>query len=55
MHELLTGRKCSGLTIFYLKQYKDKTYWQEIACTYMKSTVKDLLKDKKTKDLEKIP
>lgn len=50
MHELLTNKKCGGLTIFYLKQYDNKTYWQEIACSYMKSSVKDLLNDKKKKD-----
>jgi hypothetical protein len=50
MHELLTNKKCSGLTVFYLREFTDKTFWQEIPCSYMKSTVKELLNDKKTKD-----
>jgi hypothetical protein len=50
MHEQLTGKKCGGLKIFYLREFNDKTFWQEIPCTYMKSTVKDLLFDKNKKE-----
>jgi ATP-dependent exoDNAse (exonuclease V) beta subunit len=50
MHEQLTGKKCGGLKIFYLREFSDKTFWQEIPCTYMKPTVEILLKDKKVKD-----
>jgi len=55
MHEQITGKKCGGLKIFYLREFKDKsgdkTFWQEIPCTYMKSSVIDLLKNKKMNDL----
>lgn len=54
MHEQLTGKKCGGLKIFYLREFNDKTFWQEIPCTYMKSSVIDLLKDKKLKDFNKL-
>jgi ATP-dependent exoDNAse (exonuclease V) beta subunit len=50
MHEQLTGKKCGGLKIFYLREFNNKTFWQEIPCTYMKSTVKDLLFDKNKKE-----
>jgi hypothetical protein len=50
MYELLTGKKCGGLKIFYLREFNDKTFWQEIPCTYMKSTVIDLFNDKLKKD-----
>lgn len=51
MYELLTGKKCGGLKIFYLREFKDKTFWQEVNCTYMKSTVRDMFEDKLKKDL----
>jgi hypothetical protein len=50
MYELLTNKKCNGLKVFYLMSYKDKTYWKDIPCIYMKSAVTDLLNDKKSKD-----
>jgi len=51
LHEQLTGKKCAGLKIFYLREFDDKTFWQDIATVYMKSTVLDLLRDKVKKDL----
>jgi ATP-dependent exoDNAse (exonuclease V) beta subunit len=50
MHEQLTGKKCGGLKIFYLREFNNKTFWQEIPCTYMKASVKDLLFDKNKKE-----
>ena len=50
MYEQLTGKKCGGLKIFYLREFNDKTFWQEIPCTYMKSSVVDILNDKRLKD-----
>ena len=50
MYELLTGKKCGGLKIFYLREFNNKTFWQEIPCTYMRSTVVDLFNDKLKKD-----
>jgi hypothetical protein len=35
------------LRIFYLREFSDKTFWQEYACIYMKPTVRDILKNKK--------
>lgn len=51
MHEQLTGKKCGGLKIFYLRE-SDVSYWQEINCVYMRSAVVDMLKHKQSKDLE---
>jgi hypothetical protein len=51
LHEQLTGKKCAGLKIFYLREFDNKTFWQDIAALYMKSTVLDLLQDKVKKDL----
>jgi hypothetical protein len=54
MHEKLSGKKCAGLRIFYLREFSDKTFWQEYACIFMKPTVLDILDDKNKKDaLEK--
>ena len=50
MYELLTGKKCGGLKIFYLREFNDKTFWQEIPCTYIKASVVDLFNDKLKKD-----
>lgn len=50
MYELLTGKKCGGLKIFYLREFNDKTFWQEIPCTYMKASVVDMFNDKLKKD-----
>ena len=50
MYELLTGKKCGGLKIFYLREFTGKTFWQEIPCTYMKDSVVDLFNDKLKKD-----
>ena len=50
MHELLTGKKCAGMKVFYLREFKDKTFWQDIPMIYMKDTVDKLLKDKLLKD-----
>lgn len=50
MFEKISGKKCGGLKVFYLREFNDKTFWQEIPCTYMKPTVEALLKDKKDKD-----
>lgn len=50
MHEQLTGKKCGGLKVFYLREFKDKTFWQEIPSPYMKASVIDMLKDKKFKE-----
>jgi ATP-dependent exoDNAse (exonuclease V) beta subunit len=49
MHEKLTGKKCAGLKIFYLREFSDKTFWQEIPCMYVKDTVNILLEDKMKK------
>lgn len=51
MYEQLTGKKCGGLKIFYLREF-DGNFWQEINCTYMRGTVEDMLKHKARKDLE---
>lgn len=53
MYELLTGKKCSSLKIFYLRDFSGK-YWQEINCLYMKDTVINMLKNKQQKQLETI-
>ena len=50
MHELLTGKKCAGMKVFYLREFKDKTFWQDIPMIYMKDTVDKLFKDKLLKD-----
>jgi len=50
MHEQLTGKKCGGIKVFYLREFKDKTFWQEIPSPYMKSSVLDLLNHKKIKE-----
>jgi ATP-dependent exoDNAse (exonuclease V) beta subunit len=50
MHELLTGKKCAGMKVFYLREFKDKTFWQDIPMIYMKDTVDKLFKDKLSKD-----
>lgn len=50
MYELLTGKKCGGLKIFYLREFSENTFWQEIPCTYMKSSVVNLFNDKLKKD-----
>ena len=42
MHELISGKKCAGLKILYLNDYKGKRFWQEIPCNYMKDTVKSM-------------
>ena len=44
LYEQLTGKKCSGLRIFYLREF-EKKFWQEIPAAYMKHTVKELLHD----------
>jgi hypothetical protein len=49
MHENITGKKCGGLKIFYLRE-SDVDYWQEINCVYMRGAVEDMLKHKS--DLE---
>ena len=51
MHEQLTGKKCGGLKIFYLREFSNKIFWQEYACIFMKPTVLSLLNDKKLKDI----
>jgi ATP-dependent exoDNAse (exonuclease V) beta subunit len=53
MHEQLTGKKCGGVKIFYLRDFSGKVFWQEIPAPYMKATVVDMLNDKKTKDTNK--
>jgi ATP-dependent exoDNAse (exonuclease V) beta subunit len=50
MHELLTGKKCAGMKVFYLREFKDKTFWQDIPMIYMKDTVDKLFMDKLSKD-----
>jgi len=50
MHELLTGKKCAGMKVFYLREFKDKTFWQDITMIYMKDTVDKLFMDKLSKD-----
>ena len=50
MDELLTGKKCAGMKVFYLREFKDKTFWQDIPMIYMKDTVDKLFKDKLLKD-----
>jgi ATP-dependent exoDNAse (exonuclease V) beta subunit len=50
MHEMLTGKKCAGMKVFYLREFKDKTFWQDIPMIYMKDTVDKLFKDKLFKD-----
>jgi ATP-dependent exoDNAse (exonuclease V) beta subunit len=50
MHELLTGKKCAGMKVFYLREFKDKTFWQDIPMIYMKDTVDKLFNDKLKKD-----
>jgi ATP-dependent exoDNAse (exonuclease V) beta subunit len=45
MYEKLTNKKCGGLKIFYLRDFNNKTFWQDIPCAYMKSTVIDLFQD----------
>lgn len=51
MHEKITGKKCGGLKIFYLREF-DGAFWQEINCTYMRGAVEDMLQHKAIKDLE---
>ena len=51
MHEILTGKKCGGLKIFYLREFSGR-FWQEIPCIYMKDAVKSLFEDKLRKDLK---
>lgn len=53
MYEQITGKRCGGLKIFYLRESSGK-YWQEINCSYMKSAVRDMLQDKQEKYLETI-
>lgn len=45
MHEQLSGKKCGGLKIFYLREFSDKTFWQEIPAPYMKPSVEILFDD----------
>lgn len=52
MHELLTGKKCGGLKIFYLREINGR-FWQEINCIYMRDTVKSIFADKLKKDSKK--
>jgi len=47
---LLTGKKCAGMKVFYLREFKDKTFWQDIPMIYMKDTVDKLFMDKLSKD-----
>lgn len=53
MYELLTGKKCSGLNIYYLREFKDKKFWQEIPCMYIKDTIESLFRHRSLKLLEK--
>jgi ATP-dependent exoDNAse (exonuclease V) beta subunit len=48
MYELMTGKRCGSLKIFYLRETNSK-YWQEINCSYMKSAARDLFKDRANK------
>lgn len=48
MYELMTGKRCGSLKIFYLREGNSR-YWQEINCTYMKSAVRDLFADRMKK------
>lgn len=50
MHEQLTGKKCGGLKILYLR---DQDVWEEINCTYMRGAVVDLLVDHQLKEFSK--
>lgn len=52
MYELLSGKKCSGLTILYLSEYKGKRFWTDIPCNYMKDSVQSLMRYKNIKDNE---
>lgn len=49
MYEQLTKKKCSGLKVFYLRDFNDKIFWQEIPMLYAKDTVNTLLEDRKKK------
>lgn len=49
MYEQLTGKKCSSLKVFYLREYSNKIFWQEIPMIYIKETIFSLLEDKKKK------
>jgi len=42
MYEQMTGKKCGGLKIFYLREFDGST-WQEINCNYMRRAVEDVL------------
>lgn len=51
LYELLTGKKCGGLKIYYLRDFSGR-FWQEINCSYMKSAVRDMLENRMKKLLE---
>lgn len=42
MFEQMTGKKCGGLKIFYLREFEG-SFWQEINCAYMRGAVQDML------------
>lgn len=48
MHELMTGKRCGGLKIFYLREFSGR-FWQEINCSYMRSTIEKLFEDRAKK------
>jgi ATP-dependent exoDNAse (exonuclease V) beta subunit len=49
MYELMSGKKCSGLKILYYRSFEGKTFWQEIAASYIKPSVKQIFEDYKLK------
>ena len=53
MYEMMTGKHCGSLKIFYLREFSGK-FWQEINCSYMKSAVQDMLQVRSKKLLEPI-
>lgn len=49
MYEKLYGKKCGGLTIYYMREFDGKQFWQEFNCLYAKDTIEKLFLDRKQK------
>lgn len=49
LYEQISGKKCTGMSIFYLREFNDKKFFQEINCMYAKDTVISLFDDRLSK------
>lgn len=48
MYENLFKKKCGGLTIYYMRDFDGKRFWQEYNCLYAKDTVEKLFAHRKS-------